>query len=133
MKQINKVLIVDDDSIALFLVERTIKKVLNAQQILKATNGKDALKLIEELSSTQSLPELILLDLDLPYMDGFEVLKALNKLNLANTLSRIVLLTSSNNPFDVERAKKFPITAYLQKPLTEEKLKKALSEKLSVE
>lgn len=123
MKQLNKILIVDDDSVACFLLERALKKAGVSQHILVANNGEEALQILKQVCLTETCPELILLDINMPVMNGFEFLEALQNSGLAALPLKIILLTSSSNPQDVERAKRYPVAAYLSKPITEDKLK----------
>ncbi len=127
MKALEKVLIVDDDSTARFLIERTIRKVWPGPQVLTAANGEEALALLNQIPFPELCPELILLDINMPLMDGFEFLQAIQNSPVATFPLRIVLLTSSNNPNDIERAKHYPIAGYLQKPLTVDKLQTILA------
>lgn len=127
MISVDKVLIVDDDATARFLMERVIKKFVTNQQILTATNGEEALVVLGKDCASDICPTLILLDINMPVMDGFEFLKALQSTPLANIPVQIIMLTSSVNPQDVERAKEYPLSGYLQKPLTEEKLQQVLA------
>ncbi|MDQ4142033.1 MAG: response regulator [Bacteroidota bacterium] len=122
MEQLNKVLIVDDDMVARFLVQRILVKRNVSKQILTASNGVEALQVINENCSDGTCPELILLDIKMPIMDGFEFLEAFQHSTYKNLPVKIVLLTSSFNPKDVERAKSYPIMAHLIKPLTEANL-----------
>jgi CheY-like chemotaxis protein len=127
MKPPSSILIVDDDSVVRFLMMRVIKKVSQQQPILTASNGEEALAVLNQVCATDVCPELILLDINMPLMDGFEFLNALQTSSLAALPFKIVMLTSSVNPRDVERAQTYPIEGYLQKPLTEDKLKSIIA------
>ena len=123
-KPLNTVLIVDDDATARFLIERILRRVGVSQQILTASNGQEALTVLNQIGP--SCPELILLDINMPLMNGFEFLQALQHSTLAPLPAKIVLLSSSSNPRDVELAKKYSVAAFLPKPLTEDKLRMVL-------
>jgi CheY-like chemotaxis protein len=59
----------------------------------------------------------------MPIMDGFGFLDAFNKLDMPNkNRIKIIIVTSSNNPADIDRAKQYGISSYLTKPLREEGL-----------
>jgi CheY-like chemotaxis protein len=85
-------------------------------------NGKDGLLFLEECSQTGRLPELILVDLKMPVMDGFEFVDAFRKLGLPQQQTRIVMLTTSSNPKDIDQMKEKGIEDFFDKPLTEEKM-----------
>ncbi len=127
MKTVDQILIVDDDATARFLMERTIKKSGLCDHILTANNGQEALNLLNTISETDTYPSLILLDINMPLMNGFEFLGALQASDLAALPLRIALLTSSSNPQDVIKAQKYLLAGYLQKPLTTEKLQSLLT------
>lgn len=127
MEPLNKVLIVDDDATAHFLITRILRRLAVSQQILTANNGIEAVALLQQVCLTESCPELILLDINMPLMDGFEFLEAMQSSSLLPATTKIILLSSSSNPQDVERAKKYSVSAYVNKPLTEDKLKMVLA------
>jgi CheY-like chemotaxis protein len=85
-------------------------------------NGKDGLMFLEECSKEGNLPDLILVDLKMPVMDGFEFVDAFRKLGLPERQTRIVMLTTSSNPKDIDKMKEKGIDDFFDKPLTEEKL-----------
>jgi CheY-like chemotaxis protein len=89
-------------------------------------NGKDGLKFLEECHREGKLPDIVLVDLKMPVMDGFEFIDAFRKLELPENKTRIVMLTTSSNPKDIERMKEKGITDFFDKPLTEEKLTELL-------
>lgn len=127
MKQtskLDKVLFVDDDYVANHLNKALIEGLDLTKEIVIARNGEEALNMIKNMhirSNRETV--LVFLDLNMPVMDGFEFLNELEKEKplIANNLF-VVILTSSTNQKDVERAKCFPIYGYVDKPLTEEKL-----------
>ncbi|MES2732586.1 MAG: response regulator [Bacteroidota bacterium] len=130
MNKLHCILLVDDDYASNFLSQIIIESAQFADHIHLTQNGAEALEFLQERfdeypnAEGSACPELILLDINMPVMDGFEFLEEFDKLPLVrkNNIS-IVMLTSSNNRIDMERAKQYNVTAYLSKPLTEEKIK----------
>jgi len=129
MIKLNSVLLVDDDMINNFINARLIRKIEMSHNLHISTNGKDAIThLSGKLEKQEVCPELILLDINMPVMDGFEFVEAFRKLNFSNQDKVvIVMLTTSSNPKDIEKIEALNIGGYINKPLTEEKLKNALT------
>jgi CheY-like chemotaxis protein len=119
------ILLVDDDSIANFLIEKIVQSTGLARNIFKALNGKEALDFFESyLNGSLPIPEVVLLDLNMPIMNGFEFLQAFNQLEFEDKKNiLIILVTSSNNPSDIERARTLGIKYYLTKPISAETIK----------
>lgn len=121
-RQINNVLVVDDDDNWCFLTKLILQKANIFKEIIIARNGQEALGKLTALATRgESLPELILLDIKMPVMDGFEFLEEVQKfpaINLSRT--RIYLSTSSFLKTDKARAQLYPISGFITKPLTEE-------------
>lgn len=113
-------LLVDDDEIFHLLGIRTLQRAgLTDNQIQTALNGRQALEIFNNPGS--KLPDVILLDLNMPVMNGFEFLEVFGKLSEEKRNdAKVVVLTSSYNPVDIERAMKLGATQYLTKPLTED-------------
>jgi CheY-like chemotaxis protein len=129
MKKLYKTILVDDDATCVFIAQMVIKKAGITQKVYTAENGKQALEMIERSCQKDyqgedaCCPELILLDLNMPIMNGFEFLDALDqRWGLNPQITKIYLLTSSTNPNDVEKAKRYAIAGYIEKPLTLEKI-----------
>jgi CheY-like chemotaxis protein len=129
MKKLSGVLIVDDDITNNFLSEILIQEMNITDHIFTVYNGKDALTFIkskyldESNLLKNSCPELILLDINMPVMDGFEFLEEFEKIpNKSNNKIAIVMLTSSDDKRDVEKASQYSVAGYLNKPLTEDKI-----------
>lgn len=123
------ILLVDDDNIFNFLNTKLLRWSGIANEIHTAENGAEALDLLNNyFSGAASLPDVILLDLNMPVMDGFSFLSAFQKLNLPRKESvTIIIVTSSNDPKDKARAQALGITKFLTKPLSEEMLLEALA------
>lgn len=126
MEKLKYILLVDDDEIANHLHSLLISDLNIAEHIEVATDGEEALEIIdarlqEEHSDDFSM--LALVDINMPGMDAFEFLNEYE--NMSTDFSpniHIVLLSSSSNPKDKEKAEKYNISGYMIKPLTEEKL-----------
>jgi CheY-like chemotaxis protein len=111
------VFIIDDDPIVLAIGRKLIDRHQNYGQVSTAINGQEALdELLDTL--TPNLPDFILLDLNMPIMDGWEFLDSIKKIeNLKNI--PIFIFTSSINPVDKERSLSFEnVKGYISKPLT---------------
>lgn len=128
---ISNILLVDDDPTSLFLQQHLLKDVCNYKGLIhECHNGKMALDYIEnkgEFASngkTYPKPELILLDINMPVMNGFEFLDAYT--NLPTELRGgivISMLTSSLNQMDKDKAKKYEdVSDFITKPITKEQL-----------
>jgi len=118
------VLLVDDDEIANFIHQSFLEEVRIADQIVTAQNGLEALQLIQEGKvNTDEKPTLILLDINMPVMNGYEFLDAFSDLDPEKKqLFKIVVLSSSNNTTDVDRAYQKGAIDYLNKPLERAKV-----------
>ncbi len=127
MKKKN-VLLVDDDQIFNLLNQKTLQMLGIVGEIHIARNGSEALELINQYYiGSRALPEVILLDLNMPIMDGFGFIEAFHRLNIPNIeKTLIIVVTSSDNPNDLRRAKELGITNYLTKPLSETELRQVL-------
>src|SRR5690606_421630 len=117
------ILVVDDDSIANFLIERIVQSTGLAGNISKALNGREALSYLKPNGGTKK-PQVILLDLNMPLMNGFEFIKAYRELDIEGKDDiLIILVTSSNDPSDIQQAKDLGIKYYLTKPLSADAIK----------
>lgn len=128
MQKLDCVLLVDDDEVTNFLHETLIQDLEAAEQVMAVGNGSDALSLLQEQANAGgNAPNLILLDINMPVMSGFEFLEAFKKLDKNfRQLVMIVILTSSLNPIDIKKVAESDHVEFLNKPLTEDKLEAIL-------
>lgn len=122
--KLKHLLLVDDDPTTNFFNRHLIGKLGYFENIHVATNGQLALDKVHELHEIGCTPDMILLDINMPIMNGFEFLDKYNKLNDRVKSSVVVcMLTTSLAKEDLEKAKEYAILSdYLDKPLNAEKM-----------
>lgn len=126
-KNYKSVLLVDDDKVSCFINERILKTFGVTALIHTVNNGQEALNFIQENNNNhERFPDLILLDLHMPVMNGFEFMEDFSKLSYQGEVPKILILTSSANPVDREKVEQYPILGYMNKPLRFEELNKVL-------
>jgi CheY-like chemotaxis protein len=106
-----KVLIVDDDKFLLNMY--SIKFSKSGFEVSSASSGEEAINKIKG----GYIPDIILLDIVMPGMDGFEILDSLRKENLVPGAS-IIMLTNQGQLADIEKAKSFGTSGYIIKATT---------------
>lgn len=107
------ILLVEDDTIEVMKFKRVLKSISESYKIIEATNGEAALVY---LNKRESLPDIILLDLNMPKMNGLEFLNILKNDEVLRYIPTIILSTSSNQK-DLLEAYKIGIAGYVTKPL----------------
>jgi CheY-like chemotaxis protein len=121
-----KILLIDDDEISNFINEQVIKNCGFVEEIIVCISAVRALKLLEDYVSDEELqlPEIILLDIRMPIMDGFGFLEAFKKFPPRFTEGiKIAMLTSSLEEGDIQRSFLHKnVVDFINKPLTEEKV-----------
>lgn len=125
MKTINKkletVLLIDDDEGTNFLNERIVRLSGYVNNIVKAQNGIQALEFLKlKINSKHPQPEFILLDINMPAMNGWEFMEEYAKLeDIQKAQIIIVMLSTTLNPDDEKKAKEIKeINDFKSKPLT---------------
>lgn len=130
MQKINTILLIDDDAITNFLNERIILKLNIAKNVKVTLNGNEGLAYFINNSQPKNPlhPDIILLDINMPVMDGFEFVKALYHYPTIKK-TKIVFLTTSRNQQDIDKIKSIGNFKFLNKPLTKEKFLSCLTKK----
>ena len=125
--KLEEVLLIEDDPITNYINNRLIKKVNNNIQVNVAINGKEGLSFIElrRNQNDRKIPQLILLDINMPVMNGFEFLEEFQKFHLTHVV--VVMLTTSNHLKDLDKLFRSGNLDLIPKPLTEEKFKNILN------
>jgi len=106
-------LLIEDDEIERLKFARVLQKNQYDHNLLEAENGEKALTI---LNTNQVAPNLILLDLNMPKMNGLEFLQIL-KSNPALKYTPVVILSTSNNHSDLKKCYEIGIAGYIVKPL----------------
>lgn len=125
MTAIKQLTLVDDDEIFVFLTTKMIEKTKLVDLIKVFENGLDALNFLKENSNNiDELPDIILLDLSMPIMDGWQFLEEYVKINpLIGKTITIYICSSSISPDDIRRAKAInEVSDFIIKPMTNDKL-----------
>ncbi len=123
--ELQKLLLVDDDSAFNFLN----RIILNANgincEIEECLDGKAAL----DITTTQAkCPDVILLDINMPVMDGFEFLDEIERHNKCRNHTNVFILTSSNQDEDRKKAFSYNcVKGYFDKPFNESHIREILS------
>jgi CheY-like chemotaxis protein len=120
-----KILLIDDDEMHLITAELYLK---DEYEVLKTKSGNEALAL---LNNKENIPDLILLDILMPEMNGWEVFKKIRAIPLIDI--PIAFLTSENAQAEKDRAVKLGAADYITKPfnmtLLKSKVKDILNKK----
>jgi len=123
------ILVVDDDDITNFLTQRILSRIKPTAQIIVATNGEEALRMIYSVAKKDHrCPDLILLDVNMPVMNGLEFLTSFSSTELRKSC-RIVVVTTSNNKSDFAALKEYGIEEIISKPVTMSRMEEVLTSK----
>jgi CheY-like chemotaxis protein len=107
------ILLIEDDAIEIMKFNRVLSTLGLNHKIIEANNGEEALEI---LKIKNTIPDIIILDLNMPKINGIEFLQILKNDSFLKYIPAIIL-TTSNNHKDVLECYKIGIAGYVLKPL----------------
>lgn len=125
IKKINKIMLIDDDEIHSNLCYELILKSGITQSVSIFNDAEEGLQFIQEnVNKPEALPDLIFLDINMPFMDGWEFLDAYEAIKPEIQKEIVlILLTSSVYKNDIEKAKQYKsVVEYIKTPISINKL-----------
>lgn len=127
MKKIDLACIIDDDRIFIYGIKKAMELVDFCNGFLIYNDGQEALDSIKSIiSANEKLPDIILLDLNMPILDGWQFLDEFIHIPISKKII-LYIVSSSVNPKDVLKAKSYEaVSNYIVKPITMDKLQEIL-------
>lgn len=127
-EKITNILLVEDDYLDIMNVERELKKIGISQPLHVARNGREALKMLRGngVEKITPAPKVILLDINMPKMNGIEFLTELRHDPEFSHIP-VFIMTTSNEETDRMAAQKLQVSGYILKPLSFENFDNNLS------
>lgn len=120
MKTVDTICVIDDNDVYQFVMKNSINKLNPNIKILAYLNGEEGIESLKEMiENKQPLPDVILLDINMPIMDGWEFMNEFIKIKpKLPRVMPIYLTTSSLDASDIDKAKSYEdITGFLSKPI----------------
>lgn len=120
-KESYQVLIVDDDLDYTYLIEKALQGCKSCPTTKAFQTADDLFRWL----APNLTPDLILLDVNMPFVDGFDVLKMLKEADRLKSIP-VVMLTVSENRYDVIRSYNYGVNEYITKPVSFEELQRRM-------
>jgi len=127
MKKINSLYVIDDDRIYHFLLKNLFKQNGITVKTNFFSNGQEAIEALKQDEAGDNAPDLILLDINMPIMNGWQFLEEYAKLqDRIPKTSMVYMISSSNDVVDINKAKGYKslVKDYFLKPICKEDLDK---------
>lgn len=122
MAKYKKLFIIDDDETFVLIAKFQLEDLDFAESIIDFSDGEEAFSFFKENDRTE-YPEIIILDINMNKMDGWEFIEALEPFGILGEIE-VHVTSSSINPADVEKARNNPyVNSFISKPLTSKRLK----------
>lgn len=113
----NELVFVDDDDVELMLIERYLRSSRVPNPLRTFSSGEALIEYLQAIAGqTDRYPSLVLLDVRMPTMDGFEVVEAVRAMPAFTELPMVVMFSNSDRPADRERANQVGADGYVVKP-----------------
>lgn len=116
-------LVIDDDDINIFIIKKIVEKTGFAVNMVAKTNGQLAIGYLEEIAEDpEQFPHLILVDINMPVLNGWEFIEAYEKMNISKAVD-MYMLSSSVYENDIEKARTYKVVkGFISKPLSIDRL-----------
>lgn len=110
------IFIVEDNNDDIFLIRLALNEYFSNSNFLTANNGKTAIKIFDELiTQNKKLPDLILLDINIPVINGIDVLKEIKSKDISKSIPTVIF-TSSDSTSDMNYCYENGADLYIRKP-----------------
>ena len=120
MNEPSTILLAEDDDGHASLVQRNLKRANIADEIVRVKDGQEALDYVHRagrsVAGTSNPPRLVLLDINMPRLDGIEVLRRI-KSDVSTRAIPVVMLTTTDDPREIDRCYDLGCNAYVTKPV----------------
>ncbi|MCU0415785.1 MAG: response regulator [Cytophagaceae bacterium] len=124
MKEKVTICIVDDDEIFQFITKKTFERLNRTDDLYIFSNGEEAIQFFQ--SHTELHPDVIFVDINMPIMDGWDFMDALETMNMK--YPQVFIVSSSIDDKDLSKAKAMPLVKdYITKPLDEQTIRYILN------
>ena len=115
-------LVIDDDDINIFIIKKIVEKTGYNVEMTAKTNGQLAIDYVKEIIDTPNFPNLILIDINMPILNGWEFIEAYELLGNTRKVD-MYMLSSSVYENDIEKAKSYKtVKGFISKPLSIDRL-----------
>jgi len=131
MKKIAMVSIIDDDEFFQYAAKKVLESSHAVENILQFHDGEEAIEyFLKNKNEVEKIPDLVFLDLNMPYMDGWEFLNQFTA-NDFNKLITIYICSSSISKLDLDKVADYPkLEGYLIKPISNKEFYETLQKEL---
>ena len=116
-------LVIDDDDINIFIIKKIVEKTGFDIEMVARNNGQQAIDYLNEtVAQNKPLPRLVLIDINMPVMNGWEFIEAYETLGIDQKVD-MYILSSSVYENDIEKTKSYKaVKGFISKPLSMERL-----------
>ena len=121
-------LVIDDDDINIFIIKKIVEKTGLDINMVSKGNGQQAIDYIKDsIANQEQFPNLMLIDINMPIMNGWEFIEAYQMLNVQQNVD-MYILSSSVYENDIEKTKSYPLVkGFISKPLSIDRLKELVN------
>jgi CheY-like chemotaxis protein len=108
---VTTILLIDDDDDDRFILKDLIHRYCSPIRVVEAMDGQQGHLMLQSMRKEEALPDLIILDINLPFLNGWELLEIMQQDELLSSLNTVVL-TTSHSVKDMEKAGHYNINLY---------------------